>query len=56
MFPVGMILNYGISAPVVRGGRVVAFHDAFQVRSHMRRHILGVTYVLSHSALHEASH
>lgn len=31
VFPVGMILQLGVSSPVVRGGKVVGFHDAFQV-------------------------
>ncbi|XP_042878392.1 galactosylgalactosylxylosylprotein 3-beta-glucuronosyltransferase P-like [Penaeus japonicus] len=30
VFPVGMILSYGISAPIVRNGKVIGFHDAFQ--------------------------
>ncbi|XP_050738187.1 galactosylgalactosylxylosylprotein 3-beta-glucuronosyltransferase P-like isoform X2 [Eriocheir sinensis] len=31
VFPVGLILRLGVSSPVVRGGKVVGFHDAFQV-------------------------
>ncbi|KAK8402976.1 hypothetical protein O3P69_000905 [Scylla paramamosain] len=30
VFPVGMILQLGISSPVVRNGKVVKFHDGFQ--------------------------
>ncbi|XP_018017459.1 galactosylgalactosylxylosylprotein 3-beta-glucuronosyltransferase S [Hyalella azteca] len=30
VFPVGMILEYGISSPIVRQHKVVGFHDAFQ--------------------------
>nr|XP_045606013.1 galactosylgalactosylxylosylprotein 3-beta-glucuronosyltransferase S-like [Procambarus clarkii] len=30
VFPVGMILELGVSSPIVRGGKVVGFHDAFQ--------------------------
>ena len=30
MFPVGLILKYGVSSPIVREGRVVGFFDAFQ--------------------------
>lgn len=31
VFPVGLILGLGVSSPVVRGGKVVGFHDSFQV-------------------------
>ncbi|KAF2356972.1 Glycosyl transferase family 43 [Trinorchestia longiramus] len=34
VFPVGMILDYGISSPIVRHHKVVGFHDAFQVSIH----------------------
>ncbi|XP_071524737.1 galactosylgalactosylxylosylprotein 3-beta-glucuronosyltransferase S-like [Panulirus ornatus] len=30
VFPVGMILSLGISSPIIRDGKVVGFHDAFQ--------------------------
>lgn len=30
VFPVGLILKYGISSPIIREGRVVGFFDAFQ--------------------------
>ena len=30
MFPVGLILKYGVSSPIVHGGRVTGFFDAFQ--------------------------
>ena len=31
VWPVGLVLNYGISSPIVFNGKVVGFHDAFQV-------------------------
>ena len=30
MFPVGLILKYGVSSPIVRDGKVIGFYDAFQ--------------------------
>ena len=30
VFPVGLILKYGVSSPIVRDGKVVGFYDAFQ--------------------------
>ena len=30
MFPVGLILKFGVSSPIVRDGKVVGFYDAFQ--------------------------
>ena len=30
VFPVGLILKYGVSSPIVRDGHVVGFYDAFQ--------------------------
>nr|XP_053641699.1 galactosylgalactosylxylosylprotein 3-beta-glucuronosyltransferase S-like [Cherax quadricarinatus] len=30
VFPVGMILKLGVSSPIVRNSKVVAFHDSFQ--------------------------
>ena len=30
VFPVGLVLKYGVSAPIVRGGAVTGFYDAFQ--------------------------
>jgi len=30
VFPVGLILKYGVSSPIVHGGRVTGFFDAFQ--------------------------
>ena len=30
MFPVGLILKYGVSSPILRQGKVVGFFDAFQ--------------------------
>lgn len=31
VFPVGMILSLGVSSPIIRDGKVVGFHDGFQV-------------------------
>ena len=31
VWPVGLVLNYGISSPIVFNGKVIGFHDAFQV-------------------------
>jgi len=30
VFPVGLILKYGVSSPIVRDGKVIGFYDAFQ--------------------------
>ena len=30
MFPVGLVLKYGVSSPILRDGRVSGFYDAFQ--------------------------
>ena len=30
VFPVGLVLKYGVSAPIVRDGAVTGFYDAFQ--------------------------
>ena len=31
VFPVGLILKFGVSSPIVRDNRVTGFYDAFQV-------------------------
>lgn len=30
VFPVGLILKYGVSSPIVKNGKVTGFYDAFQ--------------------------
>ena len=30
VFPVGLVLKYGVSSPILRDGRVTGFYDAFQ--------------------------
>ena len=30
VFPVGLVLKYGVSSPILRDGRVSGFYDAFQ--------------------------
>ena len=36
VFPVGMVQAFGISSPIVRGGQVLGFHDAFQVKNYYK--------------------
>ena len=30
VFPVGLVLKYGVSSPILKDGRVTGFYDAFQ--------------------------
>ena len=30
VFPVGLVLKYGVSSPILREGKVSGFYDAFQ--------------------------
>ena len=40
VFPVGLVLKYGVSSPILRDGRVTGFYDAFQAGRKVTRVLL----------------
>ena len=41
VFPVGLILKYGVSSPIVKAGVVTGFFDAFQAGRHFAMDMAG---------------
>ena len=40
MFPVGLVLKYGVSSPILRDGKVTGFYDAFQAGRKVRQFLI----------------